>query len=85
MTNGLPINRHLIVVLMNGAAVIDWGEGLGVDLFSGEFLQFKQSDYCHAIQDEELEMLKKAGRIVSYDQREVFVSSLPEMPRRYIT
>jgi hypothetical protein len=84
MSGGLPIGRHLIVVLNNGSPVIDWGDGLGVDLYSFEFIRFSSGDYNHAAQDDELEILKKARRILSYDHNHVYLASLPELPRRFM-
>jgi hypothetical protein len=81
MSANIPIDRQLIIVLNDGTPLIDWQEGVGIDLLSSEFRKYVPSEYNHAIQDDELEVLKRAGRILSFDQRLVFVSSLPEMPR----
>ncbi len=81
MSSGIPVERQLIIVLEDGTPILDWQDGMGIDLLNGEFVPFMQKDYNHAIQDDELEVLKHAGRVISFDQRHVFVSSLPEMRR----
>lgn len=81
MSSGVPVNRQWVIVLSDGTPVVEWGDGTGVNLYSGEIVHFDQSDYSHAIQDIELENLKKSGHILSYDQHQVYVSSLPEFPQ----
>lgn len=80
MHGGVPINRQLIFVLKNGTLVLDWGGGKAVDLLNSEFVAYEESDYSHAIRDEELDTLRRAGRVTGYDHRQVFVVSLPEPP-----
>jgi hypothetical protein len=82
MTSGLPINRQWIIVLNNGTPIYEWEPGLAVDLYSGEFINFATTDFSHAVQDSELETLKRAGRVVGFDQNTVFVMSLPELPSK---
>lgn len=82
MPTGVPINRQWIYVLKNGTFVVEWGEDLAQDLWSGDFLHPIRSEYSHPIRDDELELLKRAGRVESYDAQRVFVFSLPEPPRR---
>ncbi len=82
MPNGIPVNRQWIVVTLDGTLLLDWENGTGVDLLSGEFVDYQESEYSHPIQDDELEVLKRAGRVSSYDAQRVFVNSLPEMPER---
>ena len=81
MPTGLPINRQWVYMLKNGTPVFDWGDGLAQDLLSGEFIHFDRGDFSHAIQDDELEMLKRAARIERYDADRVYVYSMPEPPR----
>jgi hypothetical protein len=80
MTSGHAVNRQLIVVLNDGTPVLEWGDGLGVDLFRGEFFRFPEGEQPYPVQDDELEMLRKAGRVLRYDQWQVVVTSLPESP-----
>lgn len=82
MPIGKPINRHSIYVLKDGTPVIDWDDGLVQDLLSGDFLHCSRGELNHAIREDELEMLIRAGRVEGYDARQVYVYALPEPPRR---
>jgi hypothetical protein len=84
MTSGTPIPRGLVFVLKSGEVVVEWGEGRVQDILTGDFLDFKESDYAGAVSDSDLEVLKKNGQVVSYDNRIVVVQSLPEPPRETI-
>lgn len=81
---GSPISRQWIYMLTNGSPVIDWGDGKVQDMYSGDFLPFEERDYSHSITDRELDVLRNAGRVASYDTKNVFVNSLPEPPRDMI-
>lgn len=80
MPAGYAINRQLVFVLKNGVIVVDWGNGWGADLERGEFIQFKEKDFSHAVQDDELESLKRMGLVTGYDQSQVLFITLPEPP-----
>jgi hypothetical protein len=80
MGNGTVINRNLIFILEDGSPILDWDDGLGIDLLKGEFIKYEEKRYSHVIQDDELEYLKKAGLIISYDSQQVVITYLPEMP-----
>ncbi len=82
MPSGMPINRQWIYILRNGTPVFDWGDGLAQDLMSGDFLDYEKNDISHPIQDNELEMLKRAGRVERFDAGQVYVFSMPEPPHR---
>ena len=84
MQSGTPIDRQWITVLKDGRPVLDWGEALVQDLLSGDFVSVDKSEYGHPIRDDELDLLKRAGRIERFDARQVFIYSLPERPRRSI-
>lgn len=84
MPTGKPLNRDTIFVLKNGTAVVDWDENIVQDLFTGDFFRCKKSEISHVIRDDELEILRRAGRVESYDSRHVYVYTLPEPPRRMI-
>jgi hypothetical protein len=79
---GKPINRHQFFVLKDGTPVLEWDDDLLQDLLSGDFIQGSKKDYSHAIRDDELGMLVRAGRVEQFDERQVFIFSLPEPPRR---
>lgn len=81
MPGGVPIDRQWIFVLRDGRPVLDWGDGLVQDLLNGEFVNFSKETISHPIQDDDLEMLKRAGRIERFNDRQVYVYSLPERPQ----
>lgn len=82
MPSGMPINRQWVYILRNGTPIFDWGDGLAQDLMSGDFLGFKNEDISHPIQDSELEILQRAGRVERFDADQVYVFSMPEPPHR---
>jgi hypothetical protein len=81
MPAGVPIDRQWIYVLKDGRTVLDWGDDLVQDLLNGDFVNFTKEAFSHPIQDVDLEMLKRAGRIERFDDRQVYVYSLPERPQ----
>ena len=81
MPSGVPFDRQWVYVLEDGRPVIDWGDDLLQDLLSGDFINTDRGDDGHPIQDDELEMLKRAGRIDRFDSRHVYIFALPERPR----
>lgn len=82
MPIGKSFGRHLIYVLNNGTPVLEWSEELAQDLFTGEFIHCTRNELTHAIRDDELEILVRAGRVEHFDEREVYIFALPEPPRR---
>ncbi len=81
MPSGVPIDRQWVFVLDDGRSVVDWGDDLIQDLHNGDFLESNRKDPGHPIRDDELDMLKQAGRIERYDTRHVYIYALPERPR----
>jgi hypothetical protein len=84
MPTGMPISRQWIFILKDGTPIVEWEDGLVQDLLTGKFVHSAQGDYSHPIRDDELEMLRRAGRVDSFDARQVYVYSLPEPPRRML-
>ena len=81
MPSGVPIDRQWVFVLDDGRSVVDWGVDLIQDLLSGDFLESNRKDPVHPSRDDELDLLKRAGRIERYDARNVYIYALPERPR----
>jgi hypothetical protein len=81
MPSGVPIDRQWVYVLEDGRPVVDWGDGLVQDLLRGDFFSSGEGEFGHPIRDDQLEILKRAGRIDQYNSRHVFIYSLPERPR----
>ncbi len=82
MPEGLAINRRWVLVLNNGAIVIDWGDGVYQDFYSGEFLGSVSLIGSHVILDEQLDWLRRTGDIVGFDEANIYVNSLPEYPKK---
>ena len=80
MSGGIAISRQWILVLLDGSVVVDWGNGLAVDLAKGEFVQFSDSKVSHPVSDDDLSILKRMGRVASFDQMLVYVTTMPEPP-----
>ncbi|MEX0788656.1 MAG: hypothetical protein WD906_02525 [Anaerolineales bacterium] len=64
-----------------GEVVLDWGDGRVQDVLTGEFLQMRDPEFGRPATDADLEVLRKSGRVESFDARTVYLRPLPE-PRR---
>jgi hypothetical protein len=84
MPAGTPVPRHFVLVLLNGAIVIDWGDNLYQDVFSGGFITVKEMEISYTVQNDDLEILKRAGRVDHYDSTQVWFRNLPERPLKLI-
>lgn len=84
MAGGTIITRTWIVTLTNGSFVIDWGDDLFQDIQTGEFMTLTEAEISHPITNDELEWLKRIGRIDEYTTRKVSILSLPERPQKTI-
>ncbi len=80
MPGGTPVQRQWVLVLRNGAVVVDWGDSLFQDVDSGKFVQVEQSEISHTAQNLDLEILKRSGQIHSYDANQAWFINLPERP-----
>lgn len=81
MTTGLPIPRGWITLAKSGEIILDWGDGRVQDVLTGDFLQIQEADLGRPVSDAELDILRKNGRVESYDARTVYLRPLPEPPR----
>lgn len=81
MPMGAAVGRHWVFILNNGDVVIDWGNDRFQDVYTGEFITFKEKEFSrHLIQDSQLDYLKRTGYITGYDHNMVYFTSLPEQP-----
>ena len=81
MTTGLPVPRGWVLLTKSGEVVLDWGDGRVQDVLTGDFLQLSEQDFDRAANDADLEVMRKAGRVESFDARTVYLRPLPEPPR----
>ena len=84
MTDGTPFSRDFILVCEDGRIVLDWGDGLLQDLETGDFFHGMEGLASRKIENAELELLKRAGRVKWFDKREVYFLNLPERPTQTI-
>lgn len=84
MQGGTPINRQWVFVLKDGSIVIDWGDGLYQEVHTGDFLRIDESQISHHVTDEELDWLKRIGRVTSFTAQTIWFPNLPERARHTI-
>ncbi len=84
MPTGIPFNRQYVLVFEDGRVVLDWGEGLLQELETGNFFSSAENQISRSIMDEELEWLKRVGRVEAYNRLQVFFLNLPERPVKTI-
>lgn len=81
MPMGVPVGRQWVFIQNNGEVVIDWGDNLFQDVYTGEFFSSKGKEFSrHLIQDNLLDYLKRTGLITGYDHTTIYFTSLPELP-----
>jgi hypothetical protein len=80
MSSGTPISRQWVLITRSGMVVIDWGEGDFQDVHSGEFIRLNEPEISRPVQDEDLDLLKRAGQVAAYDTKTVYFINLPERP-----
>lgn len=81
---GVPVNRHWVLVTHSGVVVVDWGDEQFQDVNTGDFIKVTEGEISHHIQDGELEMLKRAGKVAEYDSSIVSLFNLPERRQKTI-
>ncbi len=84
MPAGTPFPRQFVLMLDDGRVVLDWGGGQYQDVFSGDFTEDLSSLISHTIMDDELEILKRAGRVDHFDRMQVYFLGLRERPFKTI-
>ena len=80
MPGGTPVYRQWVLVLNDGAVVVDWGDGVYQDVYSGDFLPTGAAPLGHPAQNSDLDMLLRASRVSHYDTQQVWIINLPERP-----
>lgn len=79
--SGSAVPRETVFILADGTFVVQWDEKQVQDLLSGQYRQFADEQYGHAITDYELNQLKSAGRVEHYNRHFVWLFALPEVGR----
>jgi CheY-like chemotaxis protein len=73
--------RHQVFVLGDGSFVVQWTEARVQDLLTGDIKAFHFHEFGHPITDYELERLKAAGVIESYNRSYIWLFAQPEKGR----
>lgn len=73
MPDGVPISRQFVLVTQNGNCVIDWGNNIYQDIYTGERVPLTDKDFTYSIKEIELMMLKQYGIIRDFDHHTVYV------------
>lgn len=84
MPSGTPVNRQWVVVMRDGRVSIEWREGEFQDALGGEVYSSTTAQISHPVTNEDLERLKRAGRVEEYNDRMVYFLGLTEVPRKTI-
>jgi len=75
-TSAIP--RSKVFVLLDGTFVVRWSENRVQELETGQYRGFEKRDFGAPITDYELNQLKQAGIVESFDRDEVVFSPLSE-------
>jgi len=73
MPEGVPISRQFFLVTQKGNFVVDWGNNIYQDVYSGEKVELEETDFTYMVKDDELMMLKQNKVICDFDQYTVFI------------
>jgi CheY-like chemotaxis protein len=73
--------RHQVFALSDGSFVVQWTEAKVQDLLSGDVKTYHFREFGHPITDYELERLKAAGAVESYNRSYVWLFAQPEKNR----
>ena len=84
MAVGTEVNRQWVLTLHSGVVVIDWGDEIYQEVHNGAFIHVDEREVSHHTSDEELETLRKAGRVNRYTATVVFFINLAERPMQTI-
>jgi hypothetical protein len=82
MHTGNPVARHWLLILRDGAAIVDWGDQRYQDVATGNFLELDDTQVSHAANNQDLDQLRHAGMISGYDEQNVYLLGLPELPHK---
>jgi|LDZU01.1.fsa_nt_gi hypothetical protein len=73
MPEGVPVSRQFFLVTQKGNFVVDWGNNIYQDVYSGEKVELEETDFTYMVKDDELMMLKQNKVICDFDQYTVFI------------
>lgn len=79
MPDGVPVSRHFVLVTQKGNCVVDWGNDIYQDIYTGEKIVLDEKEVTYVAKDSELMMLKQYGIINDFNQHTVFVYPMPDI------
>lgn len=81
--NNNSIPRDQIFVLLDGVFVVKWSDNRVQELLTGQYRQFDNRDFGSHITDFELNQLKQAGIVETFDDSSVWLTEAPERSQFY--
>ncbi len=73
MPEGVPVSRQFFLVTQKGNFVVDWGNNVYQDVYSGSTVELEETDFTYMVKDDELMMLKQNKVICDFDQYTVYI------------
>ncbi len=73
MPEGVPVSRQFFLVTQKGNFVVDWGNNVYQDVYSGSKVELEETDFTYMVKDDELMMLKQNKVICDFDQYTVYI------------
>lgn len=73
MPEGIPVSRQFFLVTQKGNFVVDWGNNIYQDVYSGKKVELIETDFTYMVTDSELMMLKQNGVISDFDKHSVYI------------
>ncbi len=81
--NGSAVSRHLIFLLDDGTAVVQWSDRQVQELLSGKYRPYSDAEFGRPISDYELRQLQDGGSIEYFNRTYVWLFALSEA-RRFV-
>ncbi len=79
MPDGVPVSRQFVLVTQKGNCVVDWGNNVYQDIYTGERIILEENEFTYSVKDIELMMLKQYGIIYGFDQFTVYVYPMQDL------
>jgi hypothetical protein len=79
MPEGVPLSRQFFLVTQKGNFVVDWGNNVYQDVYSGEKIELEETDFTYMVTENELMMLKQNGVICDFNLHTVFIYPMKDI------
>jgi hypothetical protein len=79
MPDGVPISRQFVLITQKGKCVVDWGNNVYQDIYTGEKIILAENEFTYSVKEIELMMLKQYGIINDFDQHTVYVYPMSDL------